>query len=58
MDRFQTDFNVLPGGDEYQFEADIGRLKSCVTNIMSECYKGIVYISYNFLFKIIEDLCL
>merc|ERR1719189_1227987 len=41
VDRFQTDFNVLPGGDEYQFEADIGRLKSCVTNILSECYKGI-----------------
>jgi len=41
VDRFQTDFNVLPGGDDYQFEADIGRLKTCMSNIMSECYKGI-----------------
>jgi len=41
VDRFQTDFNVIPGGDDHQFEADIGRLKSCVSNIMSECYRGI-----------------
>ena len=32
---------IFKGGDDHQFEADIGRLKSCVSNIMSECYRGI-----------------
>ena len=41
---YQKGLNFLSfilGGDDHQFEADIGRLKSCVSNIMSECYKGI-----------------
>lgn len=41
VDRFQTDFNVLPGGDDDQVEPDIGRLKSCVSKVLSDCYPGI-----------------
>lgn len=41
VDRFQTDFNVYPGGDEDQVEPDIGRLKSCVSKVLSDCYPGI-----------------
>ena len=40
VDRFQTDFNVIPGEDDHQVEADIGRLKSCVSKVLSECYPG------------------
>ena len=39
--RFQRDFNVLPGEDDDQVEPDIGRLKSCVSQVLNECFPGI-----------------
>ena len=41
VDRFQSDFNVLPGSEDDQIEPDIGRLKSCVSNVLTQCYPGI-----------------
>ena len=41
VDRFQRDFNVLPGEDDDQVEPDIGRLKSCVSQVLNECFPGI-----------------
>ena len=46
VDRFQSDFNVLPGEDDDQVEPDIGRLKSCVSKVLSECYPGTYYCIY------------
>ena len=41
VERFFTDFNILPGSDDDQVEPDIGRLKSCVSKVLSEGYSGV-----------------
>ena len=46
VERFQSDFSILPGIDDDQVEPDIGRLKSCVSKVLSDSYPG--KINYQF----------
>ncbi len=41
VERFLTEFNIMPGSTEDQVEPDIGRLKNCVSKVLSDCYPGI-----------------
>ena len=41
VERFYSDFNILPGSDDDQVEPDIGRLKSCVSKVLADAYSGV-----------------
>lgn len=36
VERFFSDYNILPGSDDDQVEPDIARLKSCVVKVLSD----------------------